>query len=294
MEHVSCNICGVDKASPYCRVGDFQIVRCSECGLFYTSPRRSKKEASEIYSESYFTSQNPSKLGYDDYSSHAEGLRQVACDNMDIIKKFASPPGSLIDIGCAFGYFLQVASSHGWTVEGVEISSYASEKARENAKASVHTGDFVDLALPAASFNVATMWDVLEHSFDPVGDLAETNRILKPGGYLFMTVPNAGSLIARLMGRHWFGFKSAAEHNYFFSEGTIDHALSRSGFRLTGIKRGTWPCSMRFLATKLGPYSHIASRMTSRAISALGLEKTIIKFKYIDMLVIARKEDNPS
>ena len=292
MEHVVCNLCGADDASPYCRVGDFQIVRCKVCGLFYTNPRRPAEELSKFYSENYFLSTDPSTRGYDDYSSHSEGLKQVFSDHLSRIEKYARPPASIIDVGCAFGYFLQVAASRGWTAEGVEISAFASQMARENTGARVHTGTLSAVNLPSACYDVVTMWDVLEHSYDPSAELVETSRILKPDGYLFMTIPNAGSLIARLMGKHWYGFKSAAEHNYFFSKDTLDRVLSKTGFKLVDSSRGVWPCSLQFLATKLTPYSVNAYRVVDRLVRLLGIENTIVKFRFIDLFVVARKDNS--
>lgn len=294
MENVACNLCGAEDTLPYCKVGEFQIVRCNSCGLFYTNPRRPAKDVSDIYSEEYFVSQNPSKLGYDDYSTHAEGLKQVFSDHLAAIEKFVRPPASIIDIGCAFGYFLQVASLRGWKAEGVEVSPFASRAARENTGVPVYTGTLANAGVQASSYDVATMWDMLEHSFDPTNELTETNRILKPRGYLFMTVPDSGSLLARTMGVHWYGFKKAAEHNYFFSKATLGRMLSKTGFKLIDTRRGVWPCSMRFLVTKLEPYSKTARRMADRLVHGLGIENTIVKFRFIDMFVIARKEEGVS
>ncbi len=290
MEHVECNLCGTADRVPYCTVGPFQIVKCGKCGLFYTSPRRSSEEIADLYSESYFSNENPDGLGYDDYSAHTAGLKQVFADNLNIIRTYLPHPSSILDVGCAFGYFMEVAREGGWKAEGVEISAFASEKARRNTGAKVHTGTLRGAELGTASFDAVTMWDMLEHSPDPTNELIETNRILRPGGYLFITVPNVASLAARLMGKHWYGFKSAAEHNYFFSAPTIERMLENAGLNLIEVRRGVWPCSMRFLATKLAPYSFAASRMAHRLIDGIGIGEKIVRFKFIDMFVVAHKK----
>lgn len=289
LEFVTCNLCGGNNAPAYCRVGRFSIVRCEDCGLLYTNPRPPARDIAGIYSEGYFVSDNPSEVGYDDYSTHSKGLKQVFSEHLDVIEELVCPPASIVDIGCAFGYFLETAKSRGWSAEGVELSAYASQVAMENALVTVHTGTISDAGLASSAYDVATMWDMLEHSPDPAKDLAETSRILKPGGYLFLTVPDAGSLIARMMGPHWYGFKSAAEHNYFFSRDVLSQMLSRAGFNFLWARRGAWPCSMGFLVTKLAPYSVTASRLAGKIVRSLRIEKTIIKFRFIDMFVAARK-----
>jgi len=291
MERVACNLCGGADTSPRCTVGEFQIVRCAECGLIYTNPRRPADAIPDIYSEEYFFSSNPAELGYDDYSGHATGLKQVFSDHLTSIEKFVRPPASIIDVGCAFGYFLEVAKSRGWTAEGVEVSPFACRIARENTGVPVHAGTLLDLRLASSSYDAATMWDMLEHSFNPSGELREANRILKPGGYLFLTVPNAGSLMARMMGSYWYGFKKAAEHNYFFSADTLGRMLSKTGFALVESRRGVWPCSMRFLVTKLIPYSSRLYHLARGVTRWLGIEDAVVKFRFIDMFVVARKRE---
>lgn len=290
MEHVVCNLCEADNFSPYCAVGPFHVVRCNECGLFCTNPRRSHEETKGLYSETYFSSDDPSSFGYDDYSTHAEGLREVFANNLNIIESYLRPPASILDVGCAFGYFIEVASSRGWKAEGVEISGFASEAARRKTGASVRTGTLATAALEASSFDAVTMWDMLEHSLDPSAELAEAFRILKPGAYLFMTAPNAGSLMARIMGPQWYGFKSAAEHNYFFSADTIGRMLEKAGFVPVETRRGVWPCSMKFLAAKLAPYNKAVSRFVDWLVARLGAGDKIVKFKFIDMFVVAKKD----
>jgi len=290
LENTVCNLCGSDACAPYGKTENFQVVRCGACGLFYTNPRRTPSQTTELYSEDYFASDDPSRLGYDDYSLHAEGLRRVFADNLAIIERYFPAPGTVLDVGCAFGYFIETAVSKGWGAEGVEISAFASEVARKRTGASVHTGTLAHAALGAASFDAVTMWDMLEHSLDPSAELSEVNRILKPGGCLFLTIPDAGSRMARLMGSHWYGFKSAGEHNYFFSAETIERMLAKAGFALVERRPGVWPCSMRFLASKLAPYSKTAAGLVGRLVSGLGIEDKTVMFRFIDMFVVARKE----
>ncbi len=289
MEYVACNLCGADSAEHYCAVGDSRVVRCPVCGLFYVNPQPSAREILDLYSENYFASKDPSTLGYDDYAIHEKGLKKVFAERLSVIEGYMRPPARIIDIGCAFGYFMQVAASHGWTAEGVEISAAASQIARENTHAQVHTGTLNALNLRAAAYDAATMWDTLEHVADPSRELAETNKILKMHGYLFMTVPNAGSLMARIMGKHWYGFKSAAEHNYFFTHNTLAGLLTKTGYEMLETRRGTWPCSLQFLTAKLAPYSSRGSRLAEKIVKALKAEDVIIRFRFIDMFVVARK-----
>jgi len=273
-------------------VGQYQIVRCRVCGLFYTNPRPPAQDAPKIYGEDYFASQNPSTLGYDNYRTHEGGLREVFSENLAIIEGYSQPPSLMIDIGCAFGYFIEAAAARGWTVEGLEVSEYAAEVARRNAKVPIHAGTLSGLRLPASTYDIVTMWDMLEHSFDPTAELMETNRILRPEGHLFLTIPNAGSFLASTMGSHWYGFKKVAEHNYFFSKDTLGRLFAKTGFRALEWRRGVWPCSLQFLTAKLAPYSTTLSRIAEKAVKSLGIEKTTIKFRFIDMFVAAVKEQN--
>jgi 2-polyprenyl-3-methyl-5-hydroxy-6-metoxy-1,4-benzoquinol methylase len=157
----------------------------------------------------------------------------------------------MLDLGCAVGVFLSMAEEEGWEVCGVEISEYAVARAKERCKGEVYVGELADICFSEASFDVITMWDVLEHLAHPRKALAEAHRILKDDGIILLDTPNEGSLIRRVahLVYRFFGGRVVYParnlyhiyHRYYFSEDTLRRILDASGFAVMEMIRKPIP-----------------------------------------------------
>ena len=117
----------------------------------------------------------------------------------------------------------------------MEISPFAAEQARARGLR-VTTGRLEELALPAASFDVITLYDSVEHLTDPVATLAAVRRLLVLGGIVHLVTPNVGGLQARVLGRLWYHYKPG-EHLFYFAPRTLRAALEAAGLRWEGWQR---------------------------------------------------------
>jgi len=173
--------------------------------------------------------------GYDEHTPEVR-MFQAALDRLG---QFLSP-GSLLDVGCAKGLFLDLARKRGWNVQGVEISHTTAAFARQEFGLQVFTGVLEEAHFPANSFDVVSLWDLIEHLDNPFGFLRETARILKPGGIVLILTPNHDSLITR-MGYLLYRASAGAlhkpldliydyHHNWYFSRDTLTRALRQAGF----------------------------------------------------------------
>jgi SAM-dependent methyltransferase len=254
METVACNGCGGIKYNILFELSDYlldrpavraQFVRCRQCGLVYQNPRPTPDEISQHYPPDYEVFQYKNKTSVQRFIA-TYGI-QKRCRAITRLKK----EGHLLDVGCATGSFLaNMRHLPGWHVQGVEISDYAANVARQNFGLEVYVGALEQAAFPSESFDVVTLWDVLEHLHDPSASLAEIWRILRPGGIVAIRVPNLDSWDARLFGRYWAGW-DAPRHLYVFSLSTIRAMLERHKFFLQGIDSniGAYPIfllSLRF------------------------------------------------
>jgi SAM-dependent methyltransferase len=137
--------------------------------------------------------------------------------------------GSLLDVGCADGLFLHLAQSAGWEVRGVEMAESSAAYARETYQLDVLPGDLRHANFPDQYFDVITFWHVLEHLHDPLGELHEAYRVLKPEGLLVVDVPNIASWQANFFGADWRAL-DVPRHLYHFSPDTLKAMLARAGF----------------------------------------------------------------
>lgn len=145
-----------------------------------------------------------------------------------------SAPGELFEVGAAAGWFLDEASRRGYRVRGVEPSPRLSEHARRVAGRDVATGYAEDVAtVPSA--DVACLWHVLEHSAQPLALLRAAAAQVRPGGLVFVEVPNIASPAARRMGPRWSNLE-AGFHLVHFTPGALRGALERAGLVVLRIE----------------------------------------------------------
>jgi SAM-dependent methyltransferase len=148
-------------------------------------------------------------------------------EELDRIEKHASR-GRILDIGSAWGFFLYVCRERGWDAWGVDPARVESEYARRRFGLPIVTGTLADARFPSESFDVVTLWHVLEHLPDPVGELGEIRRILKPGGLLVISVPTAHSLKD-------FDYGPVPLHCWYFERTTLSVLIEREGFRVVRV-----------------------------------------------------------
>lgn len=194
------------------------VVRCSRCG--HGSLR--DLPADEAVSAAYGDAADPVTL------RERDGQVETARRALTLIERYA-PPGRLLDIGCWTGSFLLAARERGWQTVGVEPSRWAAAQAQVEGL-DVRLGQLDEVSLPAASFDCVVACDVLEHLADPGAALARMHRLLAPGGSLFLTVPDAGSRLARLMGRRWWSVMPM--HVQYFTRNSMRLLLEQSGFEV--------------------------------------------------------------
>jgi len=242
MEETTCNLCGADNAElVYVEKdrlmklpGSFRLVRCRQCGLFYLNPRPTPEEMGSYYPQEYIpyaVAQEHSRTRMH-YLNRSYGNQKRA----RAIGALRPQGGKLLDVGCASGEFLHIMGQVGiWDVEGLDISLDATQVARERYGLRVFIGELKTAAYPTASFDVVTLWDVIEHLHDPKSTLDEVQRILKPGGLLVMSTPNLQSWDARLFGPYWAGL-DAPRHLFVFSPQTLGRLLNVTGFRVDRMR----------------------------------------------------------
>lgn len=138
----------------------------------------------------------------------------------------------LLDIGCAYGYFLRIAGGFGFETYGIDISRYAVEQARKMVNAKFFCGDVQD-NLPFANsyFEIITMFDVIEHLEKPYDALREIRRALKSRGVFIITTPNINSLLRRILGEKWIGFRDETHVNLYSIHG-LKFMLRKAGFKV--------------------------------------------------------------
>lgn len=286
-----CLLCERPTASEeVCTFGRYALRRCRQCGLEFLDPQPSPADLPSLYDERYFSSADSGIKGYDCYEADRLNLLKTFRRRLRALTRHVAGSASrrLLDVGCALGYFLAVAAEAGWEVSGVEISEWAAREARRSLGLDVRQGSLDTVDFPAATFDLITMWDVLEHLPDPGRAVRRCHELLKAGGVLALTTPNPGGLLRRLTGRNWVEYK-IPEHLYFFNPATIAALLSRSGLRpLTTRSEGKY-VSAAFLARRLAEATPLLAPLRFLADRPWFQRLSLYVNATNTMLVIARK-----
>jgi 2-polyprenyl-3-methyl-5-hydroxy-6-metoxy-1,4-benzoquinol methylase len=225
-----CPACGAAAAVPLDIAGLDHLDRCRGCGLVHVRQMPSPDTLAALYGAAYYRSDASHVVGYEDYEADQHNIVATARRRLRRSARIWPQPGRLLDVGCALGFFMDAAQAAGWQVSGVDISPYAANLARARTGSDVREGQLDAAGFQAGSMDVVTMWDVIEHMTDPLPQLAAAHAVLADDGLLALTTPDLGSLMARLMGARWMGYKLADEHVYYYSRQTLKRILEASGF----------------------------------------------------------------
>lgn len=256
--------------------GDFtNIVQCSACGLLYEAPR----EPEEIIETRY------EQVEDDVYEREKEGRVRTYNTMMPAIEKYCRPPGRVLDVGCYLGVFLDVARDRGWQTAGVEPSAWAAARCKERGHEVINV-PLRRSNLAPESFELVTLWDVIEHLHDPLGQLREIHALVKPGGIFALTTMDTGSLYAKMSGRRWPWFMRM--HLYYFTRGTLARMLEEAGFEVLEISRAKRIVSLRYFLEKAAAVLSPIAPLLELLAAPFGSIYVTIDFGD-NMMVIARK-----
>jgi SAM-dependent methyltransferase len=253
------------------------IVRCPSCGHMQLDRFPTEDELEAAYAEA----------ASDDYVEEEAGQRESFRGVLERIERFA-PRGALLDVGCWVGFLLAEARERGWReCVGLEPSLFASEHARSELGLDVRTEELFTAELPRRHFDAVVMGDVLEHLTRAGEALDRVGELLAPGGVLALELPDAGSRVARMLGRRWWSV--IPTHVHYFTRSSAATMLVGHGFRPLYVATDPKAFTVRYYLDKIGGYSLAVSEALVGAASGAGLEDRMWTPDFRDrMLVIAR------
>jgi SAM-dependent methyltransferase len=216
-----------------------------------------------------------SQLNHCIYEAEAEGRARTAIQHFRIVQRFVHA-GSLLDVGCASGRFLRVCALNGFQVTGVEPATGLADKAREAVygKGEIFCATLQDASLPPASFDVVTLWDVLEHVPEPIEFLILCRSLLKSGGFLFANVPDLASFQARVFGRRWPLL--LPEHLNYFTRKSLGLCAHKAGFELLRFGRRPAFFTVGYIFYRLSQHNVLGGRLGKELVNASGLNRLIV------------------
>lgn len=230
---LECPAC--EQAAPHVyrfTVNGCAIWQCNGCGLGRTDAKGFDPDA--YYTGGYFSGQHSD--GYADYRGAEPVLRREFARSVAFVRRFC-PSGRLLDLGCAYGFFLKEARPY-LDVCGIELAEDAAQSCRQ-AGLSVLSGvaDEANMAR-VGEVDVITLFDVIEHLPQPYDTLALCGRHLKPGGVIVITTGDFVSFTARLMGAAW-RLMTPPQHLWFFTPESIRRMARSLGLSVVHLDHPT-------------------------------------------------------
>ncbi|HXY39746.1 MAG TPA: class I SAM-dependent methyltransferase [Vicinamibacteria bacterium] len=241
-----CALCG-GCLDPYFTRGERHYERCGRCG-FLVVPEGVATDASgtSIYESatSVFEADGNDGYYFDQQSSLANSRRKLS-----FVEDHLPHGSSLLDAGANFGHFLSVAQ-HPYRARGFDISPSAVAWSREhlgvdNVVASVYAPPEA-----GAPWDAISCWDVIEHLADPVVAIRRLSDRLRPGGWLFLSTPDSGSLLARALGRRWH-YLDPVQHIGVFSRTNLRTLLQAAGFEVVTTRSLGHDYRVRYVLDRL-------------------------------------------
>ncbi|HIH04910.1 TPA: class I SAM-dependent methyltransferase [Candidatus Woesearchaeota archaeon] len=294
-KRVRCNLCRADSSRTAMRIDGFSIVQCGKCGLKYVNPRLKEGVLHRIYDEEYyrntaFRGSDAVFYGYGEYLKDEQDIKATFRRRMDVIGRLVRK-GNLLDVGCATGFFLEVAKERGWKVQGLELSRFAYGYAKRKRNLPVINRTLEQANFREGTFDAVTIFDVIEHLPDPKRTVAEIHRVLRKGGIVAITTPDIGSLVARLLGKKWEEVRRVREHIYFFSEETLRKMLESVGFEVLKVETAGRYFSVKSAVERGKLYSRPVFSVVEALAKAFGLmgRKVYVDPRY-KMTIYARKK----
>jgi SAM-dependent methyltransferase len=226
-----CAYCRAGESLPLYRTcsisGDkFYVNRCLECRAVFLTPRPSREQLDRIYDDSYYGEGRGKFAGYIekvlDRFRFARGRK---------VSKYVGPPAKILDIGCGNGRFLGYLIKHGFDGYGTELLGNAANRAAEIPGLKLKVGHLSEVEFGENLFDCVCLWHVFEHLTEPKETLQIIRRILKPGGYLMMSLPNIASFQSKLFRGNWLHL-DPPKHLFFLEAPDLISELKEFGFKL--------------------------------------------------------------
>jgi len=221
---ISCIVCGAAHTALLYP----GILQCRECDFIFADLDLTDAELEELYQRNYFFGDE-----YSDYIADKRVIQKNFRLRLKVLDPFMDPMRHrhLLEIGSAYGFFLELVQSQVETATGIDITQEGVAYARDKLGLDVLKGDFLEYNFAGRMFDVVCMWDTIEHLRQPHLYLERISQYTESGALLAITTGDIGSVNARFKGDKW-RLIHPPTHLHYFSRKTLARLLERYGFEV--------------------------------------------------------------
>lgn len=212
----------------------FGIWQCGNCSVRFTQNVPSLNDIGRYYQSENYISHTETSKGLVNWLYLRVRKFTLSSKRVLIEKETNRKTGAMLDIGAGTGAFVHHMKSKGWNAQGVEPDDGAIRRAATEYDVELKpSAELFNFA--AETFDVVTLWHVLEHVHDLHGYLQQIKKILRPGGSIFIAVPNYTSYDAGCYGYFWAAY-DVPRHLYHFSPASMNELMKRHGLAVQKIQ----------------------------------------------------------
>ncbi len=233
-----CPICGGESLRNFLEAEDhnvskdrFNIVECNDCSFRFTNPIPTEDTIGDYYKSENYVSHSGTKKGFINRVYHV--VRSRAIKQKEKLASKHSTAKNILDIGCGTGDFLAYCKSLNWKALGLEPDESARKIAIESNLIEAKPLNYL-YAVEENTFDVISMWHVLEHVYNLNEDIEQYKKILKQDGVLIVAVPNCSSKDAEHYGANWAAYDLPI-HLYHFRPSNMKKLFSNHGMEVVEI-----------------------------------------------------------
>jgi SAM-dependent methyltransferase len=263
--------------SPYS--AHYQINRCMNCGLTYSSPVMDELGVSKLYQDSRETNVS---------SGEEDNVRRTMVLYYRLAASHLRARERVLDVGCDIGFMLEAAKSDGFKeLHGIEPVP-AARTVAETVEGAIVTDKFFEQTdYPTDYFDLITLIHVLDHLYDPRVVLQRARKNLRPGGLVLAVVHNVRSLLGVLLGERFPIFN--LYHHYFFNQDTLAELFRGQGYEVVKVMATRNCYSLGFFAQRLPGLPSSVRRAAFRSLQALRLADIPITIPVGNIGIVARR-----
>ncbi len=262
-DQFACTNCGYGEHGP--------IVKCANCEIIFVDEPISQQEINDYYK----ISEDPL------YLAEQKARKATFTHYLNKLGKKIGKKGKLLDIGTNTGLFVKVAKDSGWNASGLEPNKEAVAFAKKNFNLDLISKPFEENSIPKESYEVVTMWDVIEHFTDPISELKKVYQTLKPNGVFAFSTVDPESLVAKIRGSSWPWYMEM--HRVLLSPKVVEHYLKQSGFKEVTFTPHFRFFSLGYAAKMLGSIHPVLGNVSSKIVNTLGISKILVPFYANDL-----------
>ena len=237
LEYPACPLCQSDQREfPFRLTAPYGVARCAACGGYYLYPRLIESAMQSMYRESSYYAGGESGYADTSYRAQESALRATFKRFLQNLAQRSLTGGDLLEVGCGYGYLLDLARPFFSSRTGTDFSPEAAAIAHAT-DAEVFVGGVEQLP-SGAKFDCVLATQVIEHIYDPLPFVKQLVRHTKPGGHIVLATPDIGGVLRKAMGRRWPSFK-VPEHVTYYDFRTLRLLLEQAG--LGEVRRIPYP-----------------------------------------------------